>query len=270
MENSKPSPTPMEVNLKLSESMCPQDKTERTYMVDKPYRSVVGSIMYLMISTRPDLAYVVQQLSQFLTNPGPAHWQAAKRALRYIRGTIDYGLVLGGEHNVTTPLHAFADSDYANFVDTRRCVAGFVTFYCNSAISWIAKRLRSVVLSTTEAELMILCTVAQECLYVKQTACEMGHPITSAITLHEDNQSTIKIVNNSGHHGRTKHIDVRYHFINDLVEQQVFRLEYTNTRLQVADIFTKPLDITTFCALRSKLRVEQLQTSDPFGPRQGA
>ncbi|KAF0718004.1 hypothetical protein AaE_010737 [Aphanomyces astaci] len=126
MENSKPSPTPMEVNLKLSESMCPQDETELTYMVDKPYRFVVASITYLMISTRPDLAYT-QQLSQFLTNPGPTHWEAAKRALRYIGGTIDYGLVLGGEHNVfTTPLHAFADSDY---VDTRRCV--FVTFYCN-------------------------------------------------------------------------------------------------------------------------------------------
>ncbi|KAF0711079.1 hypothetical protein AaE_012274, partial [Aphanomyces astaci] len=114
MENSKPAPTPMEYNLKLSESMCPQNDAERQSMVDKPYRSVVGSIMYLMISTRPDLAYVVQQLSQFLSNPGPAHWQAAKRALRYIRGTIDYGLVLGGAYDHSAPLHAYADSDYAN------------------------------------------------------------------------------------------------------------------------------------------------------------
>jgi hypothetical protein len=262
MENSKPVGTPMECNLKLSESMCPQNDAEREFMKQHSYRSVVGSIMYLMISTRPDLAYVVQQLSQFLTNPGPGHWQAAKRALRYIRGTIDYGLVLGGAFDHTTPLHAYADSDYANCVDTRRCVAGFVTFYSNSAISWVAKRLRSIVLSTTEAELMILCSVAQECLYIKQAVGEMGRPITTAIPLHEDNQSTIQIVNNSGHHGRTKHIDVRYHFINDLVEQQVFRLVYTDTRSQVADIFTKPLDILTFCALRSKLRVEKLQPSD--------
>ncbi|KAF0716057.1 hypothetical protein AaE_011200, partial [Aphanomyces astaci] len=128
----------------------------------------------------------------------------------------------------------------------------------------------AIVLSTTEAELMTLCPVAQVCLYIKQTAGEMGHPIISAITLHEDNQSTIQIVNNSGHHGRTKHIDVRYRFINDLVEQQVFQLEYSDSRLQVADIFTKSLDITTFYALRSKLRVEKLQPSDPFDPRQGA
>ncbi|KAF0713602.1 hypothetical protein AaE_011755 [Aphanomyces astaci] len=89
MEISKPSPTPMEMNLKLSEPMCPQDETERTYIVGRPNRSVVGSIMYLMISTRTDMAYVVQQLSQFSTSPGPSHWQAAKRTLRYIRGTID-------------------------------------------------------------------------------------------------------------------------------------------------------------------------------------
>ena len=117
---------------------------------------------------------------------------------------------------------------------------------------------------------MILCSLAQECLYLKQTAGELGHPIASAITLHENNQSTIQIVNNSGHHGRTKHIDVRYHFLNELVEQQMFRVVYTDTRHQVADIFTKPLDITTFCALRSQLRVEQLQPSDPFAPHQGA
>ncbi|KAF0761984.1 hypothetical protein AaE_003363 [Aphanomyces astaci] len=127
----------------VSESLCPQNDAERLSMVDKPYRSVVDSIMYLMISTRPDLAYVVQQLSQFLTNPGPVHWQAAKRALRYIRETIDYGLILGGAYDHCAPLHAYADSDYAYCVDTRRCVAGFVTFYRNSAISWIAKRMRA-------------------------------------------------------------------------------------------------------------------------------
>ncbi|KAF0712966.1 hypothetical protein AaE_011903, partial [Aphanomyces astaci] len=175
-----------------------------------------------------------------------------------IRGTIDYGLVLGGAYDHSAPLHAYADSDYANCVDTRRCVAGFVTFYRNSAISWIAKRLLSIVLSTTEAELMILCTLTQECLYIKQAVGKMGHPITTSIPLQEDNQSTIQIVNNSGHHGRTKHINVRYHFINDLVEQQTFSLVYTDTRHQLADIFTKPLDVTTFCALRSQLRVRQL------------
>ncbi|KAF0700518.1 Aste57867_8957 [Aphanomyces stellatus] len=166
-------------------------------MADKPYRSVVDSIMYLMISTRPRLAFVVQQ-SQFLTNPGPAYWQAARRALRYIRGTIDYGLVLVGDHDIATPLHAYADSDYANCVDTRRCVGGFVTFYDNSEISWVAKRLRCVVLSTTEAELMILCSLAQECLYILQTAGDMGRTITAVIPLYEDNHSTIQILNNSG------------------------------------------------------------------------
>jgi hypothetical protein len=119
----------------------------------------------------------------------------------------------------------------------------------------MAKKLKSVTLSTTEAELMVLCQVAQECLYLKQAATEFGLPITGHIPLYEDNQSTIQIVKNSGHHGRTKHVDVRYHFINELVEQQVFSVQYVSTTDQVADIFTKALDQTQFCALRNKLRV---------------
>jgi hypothetical protein len=259
MQDSNPMPTPMELNTKLSESMSPQTDEERKAMLAFPYRSVVGSLMYLMISTRPDLAFVVQQLSQFLANAGLKHWQAAKRALRYVKGTLDYGLVLGGTYDANAPLHAYADSDFANCVDTRRCVGGFITFWYNSAISWVAKRLRSIVISTTEAELMILCLLAQECLFIKQAAGELGHPITQAIPLYEDNQSTIQVVNNSGQHGRTKHIEVRYHFLNDLVEENVFRLVYTDTRNQIADIFTKPLDIATFCALRTRLRVLRVQ-----------
>ncbi|KAF0718225.1 Aste57867_1833 [Aphanomyces stellatus] len=95
----------------------------------------------------------------------------------------------------------------------------------------------------------------------------MGRPITAAIPLFEVSQSTIQIVNYSGHHGHTKHIDVRYHFINDLVEQQTFRVVYTDMQIQVAGIFTKPLDTMTFCAVRSKLRVVKLRISDPFVDR---
>jgi hypothetical protein len=119
----------------------------------------------------------------------------------------------------------------------------------------VAKKLKSVSLSTTEAELMVLCQLAQECLYLKQAAGEFGIPITDAIPLYEDNQSTIHIVNNSGHHGRTKHVDVRYHFINELVEKLVFKILYVASLEQVADIFTKPLELNQFCALRMKLRV---------------
>jgi hypothetical protein len=254
-----PVPTPVMANLKLSTSMCALSLDDIHYMKDKPYRSVVGSLMYLMTGTRPDLAYLVQQLSQFLNNPGPEHWNAAVRGLRYLKGTLSLGLTLGGPSSPHGILHAYSDSDFASCVDTRRCIGGYVTFAFNSCISWVAKKLRSVVLSTTEAEYMFLCLLAQESLYMKQLLAELGFKIDSPITLFVDNQSTILVVKNPALHGRSKHVDVKYHFIKDLVEQQVFIVTYVSTKEQLADIFTKPLDKPTFENLRSQLGLRRIE-----------
>ena len=103
---------------------------------------------------------------------------------------------------LTTPL--YADSDYANCIDTRRCVSGYITYFRNSPISWISKKMPSVVLSTTEAEYMALCLLAQECLFLRHFLTELGIKFTKPITLYEDNQSTIKLVKNPELHGRSK------------------------------------------------------------------
>lgn len=225
------------------------------------YAGVVGSLMYLMVCTRPDLSYLVQQLSQFLSNPGPDHRAAAVKGLRYLKATANYGIVLGGQPS-SPILHAYSDSDYANCPDTRRCVGGYITFLHNSPISWVAKRMRTVVLSTTEAELMILCSLVQECLYLKHLLGELHNQITEPIPLYEDNQSTILIVRNSELHGRSKHIDVRYHFIQQLVQDHTFVVHHVESSDQVADIFTKHLSYATFVDLRQRLRV-QPHDSDP-------
>jgi hypothetical protein len=129
--------------------------------------------------------------------------------------------------------------------------------------------MRSVVLSTTEAELMILCSLVQECLYLKHLLGELGLTITNLIPLYEDNRSTILIVRNSELHGRSKHIDVRYHFIQDLVEQQVFDIHHVESSLQLADIFTKSLAGHLFTDLRTRLRVTDIPslhtTPSPHG-----
>jgi hypothetical protein len=137
---SNPVATPMAPRQKLCDAMRPSSEADRLFMLDKDYRAVVGSLMYLMIGTRPDLAYLVQQLSQFLSDPGPDHWRAAIHGLRYLKGTMTYGLTLGGTHDPTVPLHAYADSDYANCVDTRRCVGGYVALFYNSPVAWVAKK----------------------------------------------------------------------------------------------------------------------------------
>jgi hypothetical protein len=211
--------------------------------------------MYLAMGTRPDLAYALQQLSQFLHNPGPLHWKAVKRVLRYLRGTMSHGIRLGGSDYVNKPfLSAFVDANYAMCPDTRRCVSGYIVLFFGSLVSWLAKKQNLVTLSTTEAEFVALALCIQECLYIRQLAGELLQTSDQPTVVYEDNQSTIKIAENAEHHGRSKHIDVRYMFVRDLVEANQFILKYCPTKQQIADFFTKAHPepaFRTFCkALR--------------------
>jgi hypothetical protein len=226
-------------------------------MSGKNYRSAVGSFMYLAMGTRPDLAYSLQQLSQFLHCPGPAHWSAVQRVLRYLKGTQSHGLRLGGLHNLTSfPfLSAYVDANYAMCADTRRCISGFVTLFFGSPISWLAKKQPLVTLSTTEAEFVALALCIQELLYLRQLTGELQQTSDQPILVHEDNQSTIKIATNAELHGRSKHIDVKYMFVRDLLDAGEFELKWCNTNNQLADFFTKALPTPAFVSLRNRLSI---------------
>ncbi|KAF0710390.1 hypothetical protein AaE_012551 [Aphanomyces astaci] len=178
--------------------------------------------MYLAMGFRPDLAYALQQLSQLLHNPGLAHWRAAKRALHYLRGTSNLGLMLGDQDYVSKPfLSAYVDANYAIL------------------ILWLSKKQGIVTLSTTEAEFVDLALCIQEFLYVRQLAAELHNTSDQPISVYEDNQSTISIAQNTEHHGRSKTIDVRFMFVRDLVENSEFILHNCSTKEQRADFFTK-------------------------------
>jgi hypothetical protein len=255
MSDSKPVTTPFECTNPLSASHCASTPEEVAIMAKLPYRCAVGSFMYLAMGTRPDLAYALQQLSQFLHNPGPLHWKAVKRVLRYLRGTMSHGIRLGGSDYVNKPfLSAFVDANYAMCPDTRRCVSGYIVLFFGSLVSWLAKKQNLVTLSTTEAEFVALALCIQECLYIRQLAGELLQTSDQPTVVYEDNQSTIKIAENAEHHGRSKHIDVRYMFVRDLVEANQFILKYCPTKQQIADFFTKAHPepaFRTFCkALR--------------------
>ncbi|GMF17368.1 unnamed protein product [Phytophthora lilii] len=158
--------------------------------------------MYLMVGTRPDLAFDMREVSQFLANPGMDHWTAVVRGLKYLSGTKDYGLLLGGSLDVTTEnlanqLTAYSDSDYANCPDTRRSVGGYVTMLASSPISWLSRKHHTVVLSTTEAEYIALCHCMQEMIFLKLLLHELGFATTQPNVIHEDNQSCIRISYNS-------------------------------------------------------------------------
>ncbi|POM80428.1 Integrase catalytic core protein [Phytophthora palmivora] len=240
-------------------------EAEKDAMKSYPYREAVGSIMYLMVGTRPDMAFYMREVSPFLANPGMEHWTAVVRGLKYLAGTKDYGICLGGSQevspeNLADRLTAYSDSDYANCPDTRRSVGGYVTMLSNSPISWLSRKHHTVVLSTTETEYIALCHCMQEMIFLKLLLKELGFATTQPNLIHEDNQSCIKICYNPELQGRSKHIHVRYCFVQEKVERHEFSVAYCNTKYMVADIFTKALDKHQFRELRAKLRMKSLDT----------
>jgi len=263
---SYPASTPCERNIKLTVGMQPKRDETSYEMASFPYRAVVGSMMYLMVGTRPDLAYFMREVSQFLANPGLPHWQAVVRGLRYLHGTADYGIVLGGTSAIPSTtladhLTAYSDSENANCQDTRRSVGGYITLLGQGPISWLSRKHHTVVLSTTEAEYVALCHCMQEMIFLKLLLGELGFSTTQPLTIHEDNQSCIKISNNPELHGRSKHIDIRYHFVQEKVERQEFVITYCPTKAMVADIFTKALDKQQFRSLRDMIGMTPPHTS---------
>ncbi|KXJ83064.1 hypothetical protein RP20_CCG009773 [Aedes albopictus] len=218
MSECKPISVPMECRLRLQ-------KGEESKRTTKPYRELVGCLMYVTLTTRPDLCSAVNYCSQFQSCPTDEHWAHLKRILRYVRGTLDYGLKF--EADDTAPvLAAFCDADWANNVVDRRSVTGYVfkVFGCTTA--WGTRKQQSVSLSSTEAELVALSTAVCEGMWFKRLMEELGYTMQGAVPYYEDNQSTIKVVCEPKARSRLKHIDVRHQFVGDLVQHGQIELQY--------------------------------------------
>jgi hypothetical protein len=256
MEDCKPVGTPMDTSIKLTKDMEPQTEQEKLEMKKVPYRSAVGSLMYAMVGTRPDIAAAVGVVSRHLENPGQAHWAAVKRILRYLKGTQKLGLQYGG--NPTSGLlMGYSDADWAGDLETRRSTTGYMFQLCGGAISWNSKRQSSVALSTTEAEYMALSSATQEAIWLRQLLKDLHNPQQAATVIHEDNQACIAAVKNPTNHSRMKHIDIRYHFTREKVEAKEVVLEYCETNKMVADILTKAIGRPKFEQLRTLMGVRE-------------
>jgi hypothetical protein len=233
MADSHPVGTPLDPNVKLVK--VPNDEHH-----DIPeYRSAIGSLMYAVIGTRPDISFAVQTLSQFMSNPGPAHWSAVKRVFRYLNGTRDLGIIYskGGE---VEPL-AYSDDDWgANMID-RKSISGYVFQMANGPISWQSKKQPTVALSSMEAEYMAESLAARQVIWLWTLPTELGIPYPGPTTLHVDNQGAINYSNNAINHGRTKHIDIQHHFVREKLVSNEMQLQYCATDDNLADIFTKAL-----------------------------
>ncbi|KAL2224606.1 UNVERIFIED_CONTAM: Retrovirus-related Pol polyprotein from transposon TNT 1-94 [Sesamum indicum] len=236
MENAKPVGTPLGNQFKLSNSDSPQTDSERAKMRVTPYASAIGSLMYAMICTRPDIAHAVGVVSRFMSNPGVMHWEAVKWILRYLRGTKDRALVFG-KGKLT--LFGFVDADFAGSdYDKRRSTTGYVFTYGGTAVSWVSKLQKVVTLSTTEAEYVAVTEAAKELIWLQHLLGELGKPQADVI-LHSDSQSAIHLAKNPAFHSRTKHIEIKYHFIRQLLEKKALQLEKIQGEKNPADMLTK-------------------------------
>ena len=236
MEDCGSSATPLATSTKLSEDMSPKTEQERERMSGVPYRAAIGSLMYLMVSTRPDLAAAVGLLSRFLNNPGEEHWMAVKKIFKYLQGTRKMGLTYCRKEEVK--LEAYTDSDWAGDVDSRKSTSAYVMMIGGAAVSWKSKRQESVALSSTEAEYMASTQACKEVIWGKDFLFELGFK-QGTTQMYTDNQSSIRVMRNPVGHGRMKHIELQAYFVRDLIERGDVDFSYCSTDVQVADSLTK-------------------------------
>jgi hypothetical protein len=236
LSEGKTKSIPLSPSIKLSkEEGEPLDKDQY------PYSQLVGSLMYLSVTTRPDISFVVGALARFMSCPTSTHWQAAKDVLRYLEGTKDYGLVFGGSSNDLS-LVGFCDADYAGDLDTRRSTTGYIFTLNGAAISWQSKRQPTVAVSSTEAEYMAAAAAVKESLWLRKLLTDFDVDI-STVDILADNQSAIKLLRNPISSMRSKHIDVIHHFARERVARREVAFHYVTTAAQVADALTKALPL---------------------------
>uniref|UniRef100_A0A5S6QKH9 Reverse transcriptase Ty1/copia-type domain-containing protein n=1 Tax=Trichuris muris TaxID=70415 RepID=A0A5S6QKH9_TRIMR len=234
MQNCKPATTPLAPNLKLTKPLT----VSKEEMLRFPYQTLIGSLMYLAVATRPDIAYAVSSLSQFNTNYAEEHWKAAKRILLYLKGTSNFGLVY---RRSGKPPRGYADADWGACPIGRRSYTGFLFKYGDAAVSWEARKQRTVALSSTEAEYMSLTEAVKETLWLRTFLREIDELLVDTIDVYNDNFGAQELARNSVFHARTKHIDTRYHFIRETLSRGFVNVIYLPTEQMPADILTKGL-----------------------------
>jgi Reverse transcriptase (RNA-dependent DNA polymerase) len=209
----------------------------------KAYQRAIGVLMCPMLGTRPDLAYTVAALGRHAASPGDDHLRALERAFRYLRATSDRKLVFQRGVPGGTNLHGYVDADWASDVNDRKSTSGYVFMLAGGAISWSSKKQPSVALSSTEAEYIAGAHAAKEAVWLQRLLREIWQQSEShtPVTLLIDNQSAIAIARNPEFHDRTKHIEVRHHFLRQQFESKAIDLSYVPTEDQTADVLTKGL-----------------------------
>jgi hypothetical protein len=249
MLDCKEMATPMVSNLKLL-----QNRTSETMDVTL-YRKMVGSLMYLM-NMRPDICFVVNTMSQYMEHPKQVHLVTAKHVIRYLKGTLDYGIKYVIDHEFG--LYGYSDSDWVGNILDRKSTSAYCFNIGSSMVSWSNRKKSCVALSMVEVEYVVACATCREAVWLRKLMYGLFGLKLEATCIWCDNQSCMRFSENLVFHDRSKHIEIKYHYIRDMVHRGAVRLQYVTTEEQVADVLTKPLSRMKFEHFRDKLGVVPL------------
>ena len=272
-QDCKPAATPSEPGLKLSKAQMPTTAEEKADMKDVPYRQCVGALLYLANCTRPDIAHAVGSCARFGSNPGRVHWKALKHVLRYLAGTRDMGIAFGKDFAEGIPhncIHGYVDGDWGGDADDRRSTTGYIYMSYGGPVSWRSKKQSSTALSSCESEYMAASEAAKEAVWLtrllkedlklEDVSLETRGDLTEReyqgakpLTVFEDNIGCISLSKNPVSHRSSKHIEIRYHFVRERVQDGSLKLVFIPSSENVADILTKSTRRHTFLYLRDKV-----------------
>ena len=236
MADANPHPTPLPTG---ADEHLVKYTAQATQADIKHYQSLIGSLLYVQIGTRPDISFAVSRLAQYAANPSPQHLRLATYVLSYLLGTVDMRLCYDGANG--SGLVGYSDSSLGDQTDDRHSSSGYVYMLMNGAISWSSRKQRTVAQNTTEAEYMALTDAANQAAWYRSFFTELGYSVDDPIPLHGDNKGSIDLALNPVTGRRSKHIDIKHHVIREYIENGYTSLIRTPTEEMVADGFTKSL-----------------------------
>jgi hypothetical protein len=239
LQDAKIKSTPMDSYIKLEPNKEQANKEDI-----KQYQMLIGSLLYIMLGTRVDIAYAVIKLARFASNPNNIHFTAVKRVYKYLKGTKDYGITYYKDSNQY--ISGYCDADYAGDLLSAKSTSGYIILLAGGIISWKSKLQSIIAQSTTEAEYIAINAVIKEAVYIRTLLKELGFYKQSKFPIYTDNNGALLLAKNPIFHERTKHIAVKYHYIRDLIIKGIIDLNYISSKNQNADGLTKPLDRVKF------------------------